>query len=101
MAIEAFNIKVIPVDNSGYYRFSHMPSEFKGHIWDLVLICTLPSAILLEVTHSDTNKHTEAVPKYCTTEVTVLYYGDIGVVKREERVTQHWSEEVTFKTYLQ
>ena len=92
-AIKAWNIKLaqqIDSNNVTYFQFDRAP----GELMQTALILTpaikscIASAVHLEITSTESESYTQTVPKYYRTEATLLYYGNIGVARREETVTQ-------------
>ena len=93
-AIIAWNIGIvqqIDSNNVMYFQFNSMPGELMktALIFDTCYYKScIVSAVHLEITSTKSESSTLTVPKYSRTEATLLYYGNIGVVRREETVTQ-------------
>ena len=93
-AIQAWNIGIvqqIDSNNVTYFQFNSTQSELMqmALIFDTCYCKScIVSAVHLEITFTKSESSTQTVPKYSHTEATLLCYGDIGVMRREETVTQ-------------
>ena len=89
--IRAWNIQIvqgIDSNNVMYYQFDKAPGELIQTALIFDTCYYIVSAIHLEFTSIKSESSTQIVPKYSRTEVTLLYYNNIEVTRREETVTQ-------------